>query len=161
MTDDPSSPSKKLARETWSNLCTQDTQESHTRNMASDDSDEDALAVFLMHGARRKSKSQKNESDAHGSSRGYKIGQLWEPIMRCCKNYSARTRRVSATFCAWATSRSLNSFRRWRHSSHDKRHQCEIASRQKSDWRSNITWRPMRPLDFSHVIPSFSDGIEL
>jgi len=48
MTDDPSSPSKKLVRETRSNLCTQDTQDSHTRNMASDDSDEDALAVFLM-----------------------------------------------------------------------------------------------------------------
>jgi len=38
--------------------------------------------------------------------------------MRCSKNDSARTRRVSATFCAWTSSRSLNSFRRWRHSSH-------------------------------------------
>jgi len=62
--------------------------------MASDDSDEDALAVFLMIMALEKSKSQKNESDAQGSNRGYKIGQLWEPIM----NYSARTRTVSATF---------------------------------------------------------------
>ena len=25
----------------------------------------------------------------------------------------------------------------------------------------NITWWPMRPLDFSHVTPSFSDGIDL
>jgi len=25
----------------------------------------------------------------------------------------------------------------------------------------NITWQPMRTLDFSHVTPSFSDGIEL
>ena len=69
--------------------------------MASDDSDKDALAVFLMVTALEESKKVKNESDAHGSSRGYKIGQLWEPIMRCCNNYSARNRRVSATFCVW------------------------------------------------------------
>jgi len=56
MTEDPSSPSKKLVRETWSNLCT---QESHTRNMASDDSDEDALAVFLMVTALEESKKVK------------------------------------------------------------------------------------------------------
>ena len=59
MTDDPSSPSKKLVRETWSNLCTQDTQESHTSNMASDDSDEDALAVILMVTALEESKKVK------------------------------------------------------------------------------------------------------
>ena len=59
MTDDPSSPSKKLVRETWSNLCTQDTQESHTRNTASDDSDEDALAVYLMVMALEESKKVK------------------------------------------------------------------------------------------------------
>ena len=51
--------SEKLARETWSSLCTQDTQESHARNMASDDSDEDALAVFLMVTALEESKKVK------------------------------------------------------------------------------------------------------
>jgi len=42
--------------------------------MASDDSEEDALAVFLMVTALEESKKKsKNESDAHGPSRGYKI----------------------------------------------------------------------------------------
>ena len=65
MTDDPSSPSKKLVRETRSNLCTQDTQESHTRNMASDDSEEDALAVFLMVTALEESKKVKKTKAMH------------------------------------------------------------------------------------------------
>jgi len=66
MTDDPSSPSKKLVRETRTRNLVQFMHTRHTR---------------ILH-----------EKHAQCSSRGYKIGQLWELIMRCCKNYSARTR---------------------------------------------------------------------
>ena len=80
--------------------------------MASDNSDEDALAVFLMVTALEKSKkSQKKTKAMH-------MGPA------VVTKYILYTDVNTTLFV-------------------------------------NITWRPMRPLDFSHVTPSFLDGIEL
>jgi len=79
--------------------------------MASDDSDEDALAVFLIVTALEKSKKVKKTKAMH-------MGPA------VVTKYILYTDVNTTLFV-------------------------------------NITWRPMRPLDFSHVTPSFLDGIEL
>ena len=79
--------------------------------MASDNSDEDALAVFLMATALEESQKVKKTKAMH-------IGPA------VVTKYILYTDVNTTLFV-------------------------------------NITWRPMRPLDFSHVTPSFSDGTEL